>query len=82
MMDDWVVSNYVDPLQGGQIWVYYENPSFQGIHFSASVDVPSRDHMAMDGLYYFGRSRTFNGITDPGSEQVLKAAWADRFAVQ
>ncbi|MGY2489909.1 hypothetical protein [Cupriavidus sp. CP313] len=85
MMDDWKVSGYVDPDNGGT-WVYYENPAFPDIHMSRSVDNPARDHMATNDrtAYYYGSRRppTFNNDQLP--EQIrtqLVAAWRDYYTV-
>jgi hypothetical protein len=77
-MEDWKVSGYVD-RNLGQTWVYKENPNFQGIHRSESVDNADRTHVAYNDQsnYYYGVTKTFSGADD----QDLVKAWNDYYAM-
>ncbi|HBB88613.1 MAG TPA: hypothetical protein DC047_13460 [Blastocatellia bacterium] len=83
MMDDWKITNYVDPTLPGT-WVYYRNPNFPNLHFSRCVDDGDRDHVATDDrvFYYFGVLKTFNTPAIPlHTQRTLIDAWNDYFTV-
>ncbi len=83
MMTDWKVTNYTDSTLNNT-WVYKENPGFPNIHMSASVDQPTKTHMATnDGLYYYyGFTKTFNLGVPLVTQQQLMSAWDNYYTVK
>lgn len=83
-MNDWKVTNYVDPEHEGESWVYKESAKFPNLHMSCSVDHPDKTHVATDDrtAYYYGDSGTFNrNDLSEAVKNKLKAAWADHYTV-
>jgi hypothetical protein len=81
-MGDWSITGAIENNTGD--WVYYENPNFQGIHFSRHVDNHDEDHMGDgQGRYYYGVTGTYNGaaLASGAVQAELLRAWEDYFTV-